>query len=243
VTVLGCRKARPTGRALARALQTDYSEQGIRSEGIVLRYGNASLPDPEDQNIINKLEAVRTSSNKPRCKKLLMDHNIPTPKLIPWEQALQGDITFPVIVRKNTHFQGKFFWVVNNVQELRRFDPTSHYIQEKVEKIDEFRLFLLKDRIIEADLKECPTPGILIRNHQAGCFFRWVRVASLPNELKRAARDAIDKCGLDFGAIDCATTQKPDGRTGVTIFELNSAPGLVPRKVDLLVNKIHELCI
>jgi len=243
VTVLGCRKARPTGRALARALQTDYSEQGIRGEGIVLRYGNASLPDPEDMNIINKLEAVRTSSNKPRCKKLLMEHNIPTPKLIPWDQALRGDITFPIIVRKNTHFQGKFFYVVNNLQELRRFDPAGHYIQEKVEKIDEFRLFILKDRIIEASLKECPAPNIMIRNHQAGCFFRWVRVADINSELKRAARDSIEKCGLDFGAIDCATVRKPDGRTGVTIFELNSAPGLVPRKVDLLVTKIHELCI
>lgn len=242
MTVLGCRKARPTGRALARALQTDYSEQGIRGEGIVLRYGNASLPDPEDGAIINRLDAVRTSSNKPRCKKLLMEHNIPTPKLISWDQALQGDIQFPVIVRKNTHFQGKFFWVVNTPQELRRFDPAGHYIQEKVEKIDEFRLFLLKDRIIEASLKECPTPNILIRNHQAGCFFRWVRVASLPTDLKRAARDAVNQCGLDLAAVDCATIQTPSG-TKSTIFEINSAPGLVPRKVDLLVSKIHELCI
>jgi glutathione synthase/RimK-type ligase-like ATP-grasp enzyme len=67
-----------------------------------------------------------------------------------------------------------------------------------------------------------------------------VKVATLPPDLKRAARDAISACGLDFGAVDCATVQTPRGQ-GVTVFEVNSAPGLIPRKITMLAEKLRAI--
>lgn len=239
--ILGCKKIRPTGRNLARALSARYIENNIDHSDMTIRYGNSYVEDPTNGTIINKKESVQLSSNKPRCKQTLMEAGIPTPRKYSFQEVFDGRATFPVIVRRNGHFQGRYFYMVNNVRELSRYDPSTHYIQEVVNKINEYRLFVMKDRIIEADLKETP-PGhnSMVRNHETGCFFRWVRVASLPTELKRAARDAIQTCGLDFGAIDCATIQTPNG-VKPTIFEVNSAPGLIPRKVDLFVAKLHEL--
>lgn len=239
--ILGCRKIRPTGRNLARALSAQYKENDINQNDVTLRYGNSSIDDPINGVIINKKEAVQLSSNKPRCKQTLMNAGIPTPKRYSFQEALSGRMQFPVIVRRNGHFQGRYFYIINSINELRRYDPSTYYIQEVVQKLNEYRLFIMKDRIIEADLKETP-PGhaSIVRNHETGCFFRWVRVSSLPDDLKRAARDAIQTCGLDFGAVDCATIQTPNGVRS-TVFEVNSAPGLIPRKVDLFVTKLHEL--
>jgi len=245
ITILGSRKSRPTAKALAFALSdsfvVNYTENRIfdNNNSFTIRYGNSYVEDP-DGRILNKQKAVKTSANKPATKSLLQEKNIPTPKLISFEDAIAGNVEFPVIVRRNNHFKGKFFNVCNNPRDIRRFSPSNHYIQEMVNKKDEYRLFILNDRIIEANIKRCPenqsTP--MVRNKENGCFFARVRVADLDRELKNAARSAIREIGLDFGAVDCATIQESPG---ITIFEVNSAPGLIPRKIELLKTKLEEI--
>jgi len=239
--ILGCRKCRPTGRILADRLHANYIEERPR-DSIVLRYGNSYTRDPVDGIIINKQEAVKLSSNKPLCKRTLIEHGIPTPRYYTFEEVQSGQVSFPLIVRRNGHSQGRWFYIVNNTRDLRKYDPSRHYIQEIVNKIDEYRLFVMKDRLIEADLKVPPenNPHAMIRNHAKGSYFKWVRVNSLNSDLKRAVRDAVQLIGLDFAAVDCSTIQTPQGIKS-TIFEVNSAPGLIDRKVDLFVNKLHEL--
>ena len=244
--ILGCRKCRPTGRALAERLEASYIEESARTneDEVIIRYGNGYSHD--FGNIINKQEAVALSSNKPLCKRNLLENNIRTPKYYTFEEA-RSYLSNPgkkLVVRRNGHSQGRWFYVVENPRQLSRYDPNRHYVQELVDKIDEYRLFIMKDRIIEADLKEPPAndPHAMIRNHTHGSFFRWVRVSSLDQDLKNMVRRAVkDVVGLDFAAVDCATIQLPDGRTSSTIFEINSAPGLIDRKLDLFVSKLHEL--
>lgn len=242
-TILGTRRARPTGRNIANAFGCQYSEDRIPSgETITIRYGNASTPDPTNTcEIINKRESVALISNKPRCKQFLLEHEINTPKSISFRDAMTGNARFPIIVRRVNHSQGRWFYIVNSSQELRRYDPNRHYCQEIVDKKDEFRLFVMNDKIIEANLKETPVsnPNQMIRNHTHGCFFRWVRVSSLDRNLKEMVRKAVSDCDLDFAAVDCATIRK-DGRIEPTIFEINSAPGLIDRKLELFVRKIRE---
>lgn len=241
ITILGSRKSRPTAKLLSEALSANYTENRIpdSEDMFTIRYGNSYTADPEGR-ILNKQNAVKTAKNKPTAKSLLQEKNIPTPKLISFEDAIAGNVEFPVIVRRNNHFKGKFFNVCNNPRDIRRFSPSNHYIQEMVNKKDEYRLFILNDRIIEANIKRCPenqsTP--MVRNKENGCFFARVRVADLDRELKNAARSAIREIGLDFGAVDCATIQESPG---ITIFEVNSAPGLIPRKIELLKTKLDEI--
>ena len=243
--ILGCRPSRITGKALANRLQARYIEERPQSE-LVIRYGNGYSRDPSSGTIINKQEAVALSSNKPLCKQRLLENDIRTPRYYSFEDAQQYLATSgrKLVVRRNGHSQGRWFYVVESPRQLSRYDASRHYVQELVNKIDEYRLFVMKDRIIEADLKEPPAenPNALIRNHTHGSFFRWVRVSSLDPELKNMVRRSVkDVVGLDFAAVDCATIRLPDGRTSSTIFEINSAPGLIDRKLDLFVNKLHEL--
>lgn len=240
--ILGCRKCRPTGQALAERLNAQYIEERP-SNDVILRYGNSYSPDGSGLTI-NKQEAVQLSSNKPLCKQKLLESNIRTPKYISWQEALRGDITFPVIVRRNGHSQGRWFYLVNNARQLRKYNPDNHYIQDLVNKIDEYRLFIMKDRIIEADLKVPPEsdPNAMIRNHAKGSYFQWVKVSTLDRDLKDMVRRAVkDVVGLDFAAVDCATIRLPDGSVSSTIFEVNSAPGLIDRKLELIVTKLQEL--
>lgn len=245
--ILGCRKCRPTGRRLAEALGARYVEEGrINTNELVIRYGNGYSAD--SPNMINKQEAVALSSNKPRCKEFLIRHNIRTPKYYSWQDVQLGRIPFPIIARRNNHSQGRWFYLINSTRDLRRYSPENHYLQELVNKKDEYRLFLMKDpeencyRIIEADLKVPPEsdPHAMIRNHTHGSFFRWIRVSSLDRGLKENVKNAVEKIGLDFAAVDASTIYK-DGQLDSTIFEVNSAPGLIPRKIDLFVSKIREL--
>lgn len=241
ITILGSRKSRPTAKLLSEALSANYTENRIpdSEDMFTIRYGNSYTADPEGR-ILNKQNAVKTAKNKPTAKSLLQEKNIPTPKLISFEDAIAGNVEFPVIVRRNNHFKGKFFNVCHNPRDIRRFSPSNQYIQEMVTKKDEYRLFILNDRIIEANIKRCPenqsTP--MVRNKENGCFFARVRVSDLNRELKNAARSAIREIGLDFGAVDCATIQESPG---ITIFEVNSAPGLIPRKIELLKTKLEEI--
>ena len=243
--ILGCRPSRITGRALAERLQARYIEERPQSD-IVIRYGNGYSRDPASGTIINTQEAVALSSNKPLCKQRMLENGIRTPKYYSFEDARQYLATSgrKLVVRRNGHSQGRWFYVVDSQRQLSRYDPNRHYVQELVDKIDEYRLFVMKDRIIEADLKEPPVdnPNALIRNHTHGSFFRWVRVGSLDSDLKNMVRRAVkDVVGLDFAAVDCATIRLPDGRTSSTIFEINSAPGLIDRKLELFTEKLHEL--
>lgn len=239
-TVLGSRKSRLTARWLAEKLGWEYNERNIESNGPVIRYGNSYTEDPEDNYILNLRESVRQSSNKPLAKKMLFEASVPTPRPVTFEDALSGNVAFPLIVRRNHHFKGRFFYIVNSVRDLQKYDPANHYIQELVTKIDEYRLFILNDKIIEANIKRCPENAPMIRNHEHGCYFARSRVSELPRSLKDAARKSVSIVGLDFAAVDCGTIQKGDHQD-VTIFEINSAPGLIERKLDLLVAKLDDM--
>lgn len=245
VTVLGCRKSRPTGTMLANNLNAAYTENRVQQNETVIRFGNSFSPEGTG-SVINKMNAIRKSSNKPLCKQLLLDAGIKTPALYSFEEANQLLRTHrvpEVIVRKNGHSQGRWFYRINDPRHLARYDPASHYCQEMVEKIDEYRLFVMNNRIIEADLKEMPAdnPNGMIRNHTHGSYFRWVRVSSLDPIMKSMVRKAVSEVvGLDFAAVDCATIRLPSGNISSTIFEINSAPSLNERKLDLFVAKLHE---
>ena len=131
ITILGSRKSRPTAKLLAEALSdsfvVNYTENRIPNnrDSFTIRYGNSYVADPEGR-ILNKQEAVKTSANKPATKALLQEKNIPTPKLISFEDVIAGNVEFPVIVRRNNHFKGKFFNMCNNSRDVRRFNPSNH---------------------------------------------------------------------------------------------------------------------
>lgn len=97
------------------------------------------------------------------------------------------------------------------------------------------------DYVLQRLAKEVQLPDRIVRSNRRGWKFSNVRVNSLSQNLKNAARKSVEVLGLDFGAVDCATTQN----NSVVVLEVNSGPGLegttLEKYIEAFRNKIAEL--
>lgn len=241
--ILGCRQARPTGVMLAETLGWDYEEGCLAGKinryKVIFRYGNSTnfgRSNPYGGIIINQSRAIDSTSNKLTCRTILTQNGIACPAV--YDIDTIGMVTkFPVIARPFHHSQGRHFHICENAKELASRVKEGFYAQDMVEKKDEFRLFILNNKIIEASIKEKMRPNAdpMIRNHRRGWGFKRIRVADLNQSLKNHALSAARILQLNWGAVDCcmSVSDKP------YIFEVNSAPGLIPRKAQKLAEKIN----
>jgi len=89
--ILGCRKSRITGQAIANKLHAAYIEKRPR-DSVIIRYGNGYSPDGPELTL-NKQEAVCLSTNKSLCKQNILESGIRTPKYYSFREALSGDVS------------------------------------------------------------------------------------------------------------------------------------------------------
>jgi hypothetical protein len=240
ITVLGRKQTRPTARMLAWKLGADYSEAFLGgSPTVVLRYGNSTTPSP-DSFEFNKSRSVAIASQKVRCRGMLISRGISVPKTMfsPDEINEGFDPKKFYIARPPHHFQGRNFYVTKSYDDISKYLRIGYYVQELIEKADEYRVFVFRDKIMEASIKtkSRANADMLIRNHRRGWKFNHVPVADLPDILKRTCRSSAGCIGIDFCAIDCCLGE--DGK--FYILEINSAPGLIERKADVFVTKFME---
>jgi hypothetical protein len=106
------------------------------------------------------------------------------------------------------------------------------FYSQVVSKAHEIRLHVAGGAVICEQFKFVPAgSNVLIRNYDNGARFSArpleTRIESqLATRLRETAIAAVAACGLDFGALDMAVTQ----RGNIVIFEVNSAPGITPRE-------------
>lgn len=106
------------------------------------------------------------------------------------------------------------------------------FYSQVVSKAHEVRIHVASGQIICEQIKYIPRgSGVLVRNYDNGARFTTVGLDQrISLSLVQTARDiairAVAACGLDFGALDMALTQRDEW----VIFEVNSAPGLSERE-------------
>ena len=240
ILVLGTYNCGKTGRLLAKELGAEYSSQSAWNDTnyrLVIRYGNSySGMPPHRQSVMNWAKHIELVANKPRMRIKLLGNGVSTPKV--YDEGSINDSAFPVIARPANHYKGKHFHIVKDMQTFKLFLDKGYYFQEIIDKDTEFRLFVFNDRIMEANIKvpNHVNANEMIRNHGHGWTFNQYPVAGLPQNLKDEVRHAARLSSLTFCAVDCCidTEGKP------YVFEVNSAPSLIPRKVTLLAKKIKE---
>jgi len=238
--VLGTYVCGKTGRAIAKELGARYESKSIWNDtmyDLVIRYGNgySGLP-PNRRTVMNYAKNIHKVASKASFRYLLLRNEISAPKL--YDEVTIDESSFPLIARPVNHYKGKHFHIVRNVDDFRKWLEHGYYFQEIIDKDTEFRLFIFKDRIMEANIK-IPTSvsaNEMIRNHSHGWSFSPTPVAGIQQDLKNEARYAAQIGGLTFCAVDCCIST--DGKP--YIFEVNSAPSLIPRKVGALVERIKE---
>ena len=235
-----------TGRALTAELQSiapadvrvTGSTGSSRPVNFLVRWGNSSSVDYEPEEVFQDRQAVANTSDKLAMLECFKADNVPCPKWYRHDEFSR--ITrFPIVVRKRDHFKGQGFWTVNNRQELQRFASSRFYAVEIIDVAHEYRVFVYNGKIMEINKKiqdnRPITAGLnpLIKNHTNGWVCRRGGF-EVPEGIRHVAKYATEALGLDFSACDVYVDR--NGNKG--LFEANTAPGLVERKIEKLARKI-----
>ena len=253
IVVYSRRQFRPTAQPLSVALNAEYCEDyppNTTTIEALVRYGNSNeLRGSAAENgerdiernclVINMSRTIQLAQNKLAARRVLLEAQVPVP---PTYDAFtyKEIVKFPVIARPFQHWQGRNFNIVNSAKELEPFVDGHHYFSEVINKDEEYRVFVFRGRIMEIDRKapRIESPNPMIRNHRNGWRFHRTPMATVSRAVVTTAIQAVQSIGLTFGAVDV-------GYVTVTnkayAFEVNSAPGLIQRKIDLLASKIKEL--
>jgi len=118
--------------------------------GLLINWGTAKFKY-SNIPVLNKRHFILLSYNKPFMRLLLKNNNIPVPDTfinIP-------DAPFPYILRSNTHYSGKNFFVVNNKSELDKIKYNyGWYASEIYPKNAEYRVHVGSGNIIAISKKK-----------------------------------------------------------------------------------------
>lgn len=236
------------GSASAKVLSAALGIKRIKHEGKPLRVAGiinwgASQFKREIQPFIGHLfnppGCVTKAVNKLSTFKYLEGH-VPIPE---WteerEEAVEWLAEGPVVARTVLNgFGGKGLVIVEKLDDFIDAPLYTKYIHKK----QEYRLHVFRDRVFfvqrKARNKEIPDDKVnwKVRNHGNGFIFANKDV-DVCEEAKRHAIMAVDKLGLDFGAVDLIWNAKEDK---YYVIEVNTACGLEGTTLDKYVEVFKE---
>ena len=214
-----------------------HSTQGIRAfrndqwpagrfldPGLVFRWGCTSdLPHPTTGvTVVNQAEAIHRVSNKRTFREILDANDLCPPT---WQAGNQADITYPCIVRPETHHQGRNFHVCRNAQEVGNAIVRcgqGWYASPLINKVAEYRVFVVQGRCVCVARKYPGNPTDVAWNVARGGRFVNVRWNEWPLKAVKTSIRAFLLSGLDFGGVDVIVD--PEG--SCFVLEINAAPSL-----------------
>jgi glutathione synthase/RimK-type ligase-like ATP-grasp enzyme len=224
----------PNCRGIVRHLASEIGKIG-NSPGVIEIVQDTEFLPPGDTIVVrwnskrittglqevNTRAAVVQVDNKAVTRLILED-------LAPRTVTRTVDLFFPCIIRPKHHFGGNNFFVCRNRAEaLRAIGCTGAgwYASEIIDKTNEYRVFVLQNRVVAVTQKFAPTADeggeLLMWNFAQGGKAEHVVREEWPIKVCVAAMQGATKLGLDFVAVDLGCTAE-----GVYIFEGNTAPGV-----------------
>lgn len=209
---------------LANILDCKYGTCPPNSDDLVINWGTEDVPK-KHRNVLNR----KVYLNKLEAHKVLA-RKVRVPKL--WENFEDIPINeFPVLGRYREHSQGVDIALINTKEDYVKRD----YYVKCVDIIAEVRAHVLGDKVFlsQKTPKHRNGHSKLIWNlrngytyydidgRTFGWFTKWL--------VKRKARKAVRALGYDFGAVDIVI-DGGDWFDRVWVLEVNSAPGLIPKR-------------
>ncbi len=195
--------------------------------------------------VINTSQGILNSSDKGTMKQMLIDNNVPIPKIyLTADEAFEN---LPLLARPRYYSKGRNSITLMVRQDLSEF--IHHHRNDRIRLngwtvqklltnvLEEYRIFVFNDKIFETNIKrpEGSNPHPIIRNFDHGWTIKPIARHLVPRGVQSRAKDATRAMGLIFSAVDMCYTR--DGK--IYVYEVNSAPGLFERKVDKLAEHIH----
>jgi len=231
----------PSGGKLAYALKTSVVFPGPNGDNadedapeweknkerefelpVAINYGVLQANLPQELNNDNCLNYYSSRArDKVRCFKVFQEYGIPHPKLI----SNPANYPKPFLGRRNKGSQG------NGITKFRPNSPNwnnpkfkSDFFVEYIDIEKEFRVHVIKGLPIcefNKDFNDCPQ---FIHSGQFGAKLMFGAIDHPQRmDIINASVVALDRVGLDFGAVDICSER---GTGKWYILEINSAPCL-----------------
>jgi len=190
---------------------------------LVFRWGcTATVPV---RNVVNTASAIHEVNDKVGFRVKLDEHDLCPPTWtriedIPEEMLLEG-----IVVRPKRHSRGRNIRLCHNLNELReayRAFGEGSYFSKKIDKVAEYRVFVVSGRVVTVAKKTPGNPDDLAWNVARGGRFDVVRWGDWPMKAVRIAVEGFELSSLDFGGVDVMV----DADGECYILEINSAPSL-----------------
>jgi hypothetical protein len=250
-TIFYSRATQVTARKLSRLLRARHDNIYHGDENYVIWWGSSYLKDSYDSLSrrvisINNPNSVSKMADKLSMLKLFRMQHIKFPKCILSQDEFltalrEPGIEYPYIARPVYHHGGRYFYFVNNIKEANMYLERGYILSKFIPNVrNEYRIMFWGEYIFECDIKKplSEESNTDIKNHDNGWIFTPMNDTKPRSSVISAAREAHNASGLHFSAVDCCITEdnKP------YIFEVNSAPGLINRKLVILAENI-KTCI
>jgi glutathione synthase/RimK-type ligase-like ATP-grasp enzyme len=174
---------------------------------------------------------ISNSTNKRRMRELFESHGVPMPRLIdaPLYAVDQGTV---IVGRPDRHTRGRGLWrcetrsdVLRAVKGTSLKKPATHFM-EWIEAPHEYRVHIFNGNSIRISEKDTNRPRVRdVVVHRDNVTLRVEYSTIKPTgrvwHVRKAAKQAVNALGLDFGCVDILATDRE-----CWVLEVNAAPGL-----------------
>ena len=215
----------------------------------IINWGSSrDLPEAVARaNVLNPSQRVAAVSNKKRFFQLCEGTDIRVPewtddgrtaaewyaegKKVVGRRVLNGHSGEGIVIFNRENHRSPL--------DMERLPLYTVYVPKKME----YRVHFAFGRVIDVQRKvrdpnREPTTWD-VRSHQNGFIFVRNGVEdAMPTDVLTQAQRTIERCGLDFGAIDIIYNESRDQ---AYVLEINSAPGLVGQTVQSYANAFRHL--
>ena len=233
---------------------TSYTLSGsleITSPTLVVNWGSRAVPKSytmdDNVTVLNKVTAVTTASNKLAFLQRMQDNGVRVPEFTcSVEQALEWvNSGLLVLGRKKHGTCGQD--IVFSSESISDFVQSELWTVYKKKK-SEYRIHVFDGEVIDMQRKavrkmdddgnliNTQTIDFRIRNLANGFVFVKKDVDP-PADVILQAKEAVEYCGLNFGAVDVIWNQ---AEQKAYVLEVNTAPGLEGSTVQSYVNAINK---
>lgn len=206
-------KSAPSARLIAE--QSDDIEIVREGVGGDVNWGRESANTILNPNIAN-------ATNKRVMRQLFAENDVPMPELLSTQQAVQAVLDGKVVLgRPDKHSKGRGYWLCKTERDIekalqgtRRKRAATHFMRF-VEADREYRVHIFKGKSIRISEKS------FFENEDGEKDYVTVKPQHKIGRVRKAAKEAVEAVGLDFGAVDVLATDK-----ACWVLEVNAAPGL-----------------
>lgn len=168
---------------------------------------------------------ISSVTNKRIMRELFKEHDVPMPKLYPVIERgiVELDTDWlPLVGRPDTHMKGRGFWVCHTYSDVRRAirgtrkKKAATHFMEYVDAPHEYRVHIFKGKSIRISEKLQGEYGETAHGN-----YTTIKPTGNIRHVRKAAKQAVDSVGLDFGAVDILADD-----SNCWVLEVNAAPGL-----------------